>query len=218
MKVPDRHVPAFQTILEMGESDFSALFAALNGAEWSARRSLLVDLVHKETGLCVSNVKALIDAVMELAAVGYRNGLAAQRMAARVTGSSQFKASEDIKEHFAYRIESLLSCDVVRLRSKASSIGAEHERIFVKARVLTDLRPLFDGNDVERLEPQGALLSHTLVLHFIGPEGRHGDFYVVLDDEDIEVLQHAAVRAAKKSEALKRKLQASGLVYISSEE
>lgn len=220
LTVPGRHVEVFESIREMKESDFSDLLTALNAAESTARLSALEETILEGSQLDASDVRSLLDAILGLGGLGYRLRESASRVAARVALSPQFDATEGLGEDeqlgecLADRIKALLNCDVVRLLSKVSSVGAEHERVFLNAQVLTDLRPIFDDDSDNNLEPEGALLSHTLSLHFIRSDRTHDNFYVVLDEDDIEILQQAIDRAMKKSEALKRKLQASGLVHM----
>ncbi len=223
LTVPRRHVKAFEHLREMQEGDFSHLLMALNTAESTARLRTLAESAGEGSQLDVSDVQALLEAIRELAGIGYRIRSSAGQIAARVVSSPQFSADEDLNRHdtlrerMAKRIETLLNCEVIRFLSKASSIGAEHERVFLNAQVLTDLRPLFDDDRGEDLEPEGALLCHTLSLHFISSDRTHDTFYVVLDDDDIETLQSAIDRAIRKSGSLKRKLQDAGLVHMTSE-
>ncbi len=136
----------------------------------------------------------------------------------RVAASPQFIPSDDRHERFAHRIESLLKCEVIRIQSKALSLGAAHERVFVNAQIVTDLRPLFDNDIVENSEPEAALLTHTLSIHFVASDGKHDNIYVSLDDEDIELLQEALSRAVHKAASLKLILEDSGILFIESNE
>lgn len=223
LTVPRRHLQAFAHLREMQESDFSRVLAILNAAESTARLSALAEAAGEGSQLDTFDVLALLEAIQELAGIGYRIRSSASQMAARVVSSPQFDADENLSrddglgERMSQRIEILLNCDVIRLLSKASSIGAEHERVFLNAQVLTDLRPLFDDDSDENLEPEGALLCHILSLHFISSDRSHDNFYVTLDDDDIEILKRAIDRAIRKSDSLKRRLQDVGLVYMTPE-
>jgi hypothetical protein len=48
---------------------------------------------------------------------------------------------------------------------------------------------------------------HTLEITFHDDLGRHREFYVSLDDEDLATLQHAVERASVKKETLTRLLK-----------
>ena len=218
LKVPERHVPAFKALLRMQEDDFSHLLNALDSADPTEPLSRLAESIHQGSGLSVSGARSLLDAVMGLAALRQRSLTSIDHMAARVASSPQFAEAVDGCENFIARTKSLLSSDVIRLYSKASSIGSEYERLYVNAQILTDLRPLFNDEHTDGPQPEAALLSHTLSLHFIGSDGKHDNFFVVLDDSDLKNLQQVIDRAIQKADALRRQLYESGLIYMSSEE
>ena len=218
LKVPERHVAAFQALLRMQEDDFAHLLSVLDAAEPTDAPNRLAESIHRGTALSVSDSRALLDAVMELAVLRQRSLSSSGHMAARVAASSQFADGDDKSEEFIERTEQLLSSDLIRLHSKVSSIGSEYERVFVNSQILTDLRPIFNDEVAEGPEPEAALLSHTLSLHFIGSDGKHDNFYVVLDDGDLRALHQVIDRALKKTTSLKIKLKDSGLIYMRSEE
>ncbi len=105
----------------------------------------------------------------------------------------------------------------MRLLGKAASIGYQHERLFVDAQVLTDLRPVFEDDISDDHGPLGAVLSHLLRLHIIGQTGTHEDVYVALDDGDIATLREALDRAERKSALLRGRLQNLSLTMIDME-
>ena len=214
LKVPERHVPAFRALLRMQEDDFSNLLNTLDTADPSEPLSRLAESIHQGSALSVSGARSLLDAVMELAALRQRSLTSIDHMAARVVASPQFAEADDGCEDFTARIKYLLSSDVIRLYSKASSIGTKYERLYVNAQVLTDLRPLFNDEIADRPEPEAALLSHTVSLHFIGSDGKHDNFFVVFDDGDLENLKQVIDRAIRKADALRHKLYESGLIYM----
>ena len=214
LKVPDRHVAAFQTLLGMQEADFARLVSVLDTAESSDTPNELAESIQRGTSLSVSDARGLLDAVMELAAIKQRSLSSNDHLAARVAASSQFAVDDAKGEELIERTRQLLNCDLIRLHGKVSSIGSEYERVFIDSQILTDLRPIFDDTMAKMPEPEAALLSHTLSLHYVGSNGKHDNFYVVLDDDDLMALNHALDRALRKSRSLRKKLRETGLVYI----
>jgi len=94
----------------------------------------------------------------------------------------------------------LLAVDTVRIRSKAAYLRTDHARAFKSARVLTDLRPIFGLNESTTIE--GAVVMHTLKLEYYQDDFAR-DFFVTLDDVDLETLRLAVVRAQNKAKALR---------------
>ena len=85
--------------------------------------------------------------------------------------------------------------------------------MFGFAEIHTDLRPVF-GEHTDGLTAEGGVLAHVLRLHHISSEGSHEDFYVALDDEDLEILRDVIDRAEKKSETLRRQLHEAGMRLV----
>lgn len=218
LKVPDRHVGAFQTLLGLAEDDFARLVSVLDTVELADTPNELAKLIHRGTALSVSDAHGLLDAVMELAALKQRSLSSSDHMAARVAASSQFAVDGAKHERLVKRTKQLLDSEPIRLHGKVSSIGSEYERVFINSQILTDLRPIFNDTIAANPEPEAALLSHTLSLHFVGSNGKHDNFYVVLDDDDLRALSQVTDRALRKSESLRQKLGETGLIYIRTEE
>ena len=218
LTVPQRHVSAFETLRAMEDKDFSALLGALANEDATVQGEALAKSIQQDSEQGLSAVGALLDAIISLAARSYRTRESTSHVAERVASSPQFLTDDGRDESFTTRIESLLGCEVIRLQSKALAIGATHERIFANAQVVTDLRPLFNEDIDQRPEPEAALLCHTLSLHFIASDGTHDNFYIALDDDDVQILQQTLERAVLKTQSLSRLLQDSGIVYIKSNE
>lgn len=218
LKVPERHVAAFEALLSMQEDDFGRTLSVLEAAQPTDAPDKLAESIHRATALSVSDVRSLLEAIMELAALKQRSLSSSGHMAARVAASSQFTDGDHRNKEFMERTRQLLRSGAVRLHSKVSSIGSEYERLFVNCQILTDLRPIFDDQIAESPEPEAALLRHTLSLHYVGSDGKHDNFYVVLDEGDLIVLNQVIDRALSKAESLREKLHQSGLIYMHSEE
>lgn len=218
LKVPERHVAAFEALLSMQEDDFGHLLSVLEAAPPTDAPDKLAESIQEATALRVSDARSLLEAVMELAALKQRSLSSSGHMAARVAASSQFTDGDYKSDAFIERTRQLLSSGTVRLHSKVLSIGSEYERLFVNCQILTDLRPIFDDEIAERPESEAVLLRHTLSLHYVGSDGKHDNFYVVLDEGDLIALNQVIHRALSKAESLRKKLYQSDFIYVSSEE
>ena len=135
-----------------------------------------------------------------------------EEVAKRVAASPDLETPDEARPAFAERVLELADSKPLRLLGKAVDMGSEHDRLLLGARILTDLRPIF-GDDVAET-PEGALLSHTLKFEFVHDEGSLGNFYIALDEEDLETLDGLVRRAKQKAASLKSTLEAAGLTYM----
>lgn len=107
----------------------------------------------------------------------------------------------------------LLSNDKLYYAAKTYSLLTEYGNIFLSARIVTDVRPVF-GYDVNET-PKGALIIHNLHLHYqADEESDHKDIYLALDAADIKSLKEALERAENKEKNLKLLLKGVSLQLL----
>lgn len=102
----------------------------------------------------------------------------------------------------------LLGVSNLRIAAKAHRLQRAGERLYCDAKILSDIRPVFD-EDVKTV-PTGAVVGHTLRLGY-HERGNHKDFFVVLDSADLEKLRTVIERAESKNKTLLKLLEGSGL-------
>ncbi|WP_254563307.1 hypothetical protein [Oscillatoria sp. HE19RPO] len=104
---------------------------------------------------------------------------------------------------------------VLAVLSKAANVIFEQERIFLKARVISDIRPIFD-RDIEK-GPDSATIIHTLKLEY-RQANQSKEFFLALDSIDIKQIQEQLNRAEKKAELLRQLIQRANVTYMEIEE
>jgi hypothetical protein len=97
-------------------------------------------------------------------------------------------------------LEQLLSIDTLKMISKAAQLQRDDERLYCKARILSDIRPVFNDNVSTR--PVGAVLTHGLRIGY-HEGGDHKEFHVVLDSDDLDALEEVVHRAQAKDKSLR---------------
>jgi hypothetical protein len=116
-----------------------------------------------------------------------------------VEDSPEFIEGVD-EDVYKSRIKQVLKDTNIQLRSvKAKELRLEVERSLYGARVLTDLRTVF-GDDVSTRPAMTVM--HTLELKYHHETGDHREFYISLDDEDLQRLKEVIERAQRKGATL----------------
>lgn len=95
--------------------------------------------------------------------------------------------------------------------AKAMDVMAEHANTYCKARVLTDIRPVFKS-DVSA-GPAAAVIVQTLKLRYHRGD-EMSEFFLAMDSEDMAKLRSVLDRAEAKAAALRGILAGSGTPYI----
>ena len=96
--------------------------------------------------------------------------------------------------------------------AKAGTVLTQHERVFIGARIMTDLRPIFHLNVSEK--PDVAVVVHMLKITERDDFGHKHDQYFALDSNDIRAMKEIIERALKKEETLKGIMKDSGVSVL----
>ncbi len=105
-----------------------------------------------------------------------------------------------IKQH----LQQLFQEDAIRAVSKAIDLNYVYANLFQSARVLTDIRPVFN-DDSDDLQIDGTVIAFALRLNYDNRDGKHS-ISIALDESDIRSLKNQCERALKKSSIAKCKM------------
>lgn len=217
LRVPPQFVTSFKALRDMSPAEFDALADALAEATPVLRpESLAASIASTVSSLSEPALTELFSALTSLTGLGRLQNATVEEIAERLAASEDLETPKEERDRFAGRVAQTLDSRTVRILGKAVDLGTEHDKVFVGARVLTDVRPIF-GEDAAQ-PPEGAVLSHTLKLEFVHDEGTLGNAYVVLDNEDLQALRKALERAEAKAETMKQVLGKMDLQYLGPED
>jgi hypothetical protein len=214
--IPESAYPALKSLIRLSPADFDALCEALSKASpaldpdnfWShvtphvsqietfVVKSILTEIGQMAIGFSVSDTE-LTDFASAIAEASSAEIVAGER--------------EILKERL---IKIFTGRKGLNITTKAMGVMLDQDRIFYSARVLTDVRSVFNekGDTVE-----AAVIVHNLRIHY-GQDSEHKDFYVALDTSDIQALRKELDRADTKAKALEAILKRSGVSYLDAEE
>lgn len=97
--------------------------------------------------------------------------------------------------------------------AKAGELLVQNERNYISARGLTDLRPLF-GEDVAA-GPVLFVIQHELQIKFKRKDREESEeFFVAMDERDIDNLIETLSRLKQKTDALAKHLERANVPYL----
>jgi hypothetical protein len=96
-------------------------------------------------------------------------------------------------------VNKLLSNDNISTIVKALDLSYDYANLFQSAKIITDIRPVFDNN----LEVSAAVISFTLRVYYDDLEGSK-NISIALDEKDINSLIRACNRALDKGSNAKK--------------
>jgi hypothetical protein len=211
MRIPKSVVEELVKIGELPDEQFEEIVSALESIPLSMRHYRIFDTAALKIS---KDVQKHLDALF---------GLYVSRAAADVSISDYVTdIIENIKENpYATTADSVINTLNMRLArifdiktvntvAKAHNVLLEHQYTFHRARILTDIRPVF-GEKLK--ESPTAIIIHSLKLEY-HQDGTHRAFFVALDSKDLESLIEVLQRAKAKAEILESSLASAELKQI----
>ncbi len=116
----------------------------------------------------------------------------------------QFEAWKGVERE----VKNLFNSEIIYLSAKALDLSYEHAELLQRARILTDIRPVF-SDDATQL--RGTVISHTLIVRYDDPQGDHV-LSLSIDEDDIQLLMKQCERAMLKSRTAQSELQAKAKI------
>jgi hypothetical protein len=185
---------------------------ALSGVPTSLTTSRLAEQLKADVPDVSHLVDDLLEALTSLALLA-DGGPPVERVAQDVSGSADLELDEGERDVLAARLDLLLRIPAIRLSAHAYDLVTEYERIYHEARILTDIRPVFDPADAEVAAPKAAVVMASLKIeHHASGTGVSSDFYA-MDRTDLLQLRETVDRALKKVERIQLMLAESGVGY-----
>jgi hypothetical protein len=220
--IPEGAYPAIQKLAHLSAEDFRVFLSALKRAKPAATPTLFWKHVAEHSPQIKTSIIKMI--VNELFSMNYAfedMDLSTSEIAQSVAEaafseqSDEFPIDEADRDILKDRLAKLFVLkSSLGLTSKALGLLTDAKCLFYTARLLTDIRPIFNdkGDAVE-----ATVILHNLILHY-GEDGDHKDFFITLDTNDIKVLRSVLDRADEKAKALRPLLKRSDMSYLDMEE
>lgn len=221
IKVPERYFEGIAKTLSLTEEVFQELVGAL--AKLPAKlypKDLMAKAVSNSKDISAKDAGTITSALLSLCLNRASSDKSTQNYLAEViqsieeAGSDTLKLLEKDKETLNNRLGQILDIKPLAVASKATSILFEHDRSFARARVVTDIRPIFDTK--ADTPPSAAVIIHTLNIHYY-QDGEHKEFFVAMDGEDVQMMLNVMERAKVKANSLKQTLASTKITCVDKE-
>jgi hypothetical protein len=107
----------------------------------------------------------------------------------------------DIKSFKSFLRKILSLYDTLGVRAKAYRLMPQHQHIFQRSEIYSDIRAIFRPDKPE-IKPSAAVIVHSLKIDYF-EDYEEKAFYLGLSYNDLQQLKHIIERAIKKHECLK---------------
>jgi hypothetical protein len=216
--IPAPYRPGFAKIKRLDPKVFEALATALERATLVGGLKELTSTVAQQVPqLDRQGIQDILRALFSLSVMmadeetPLTENLANLSRAMQFSGNQDLSLSEQERSEFEGRLERLLKIKAVTISSKVQRLRLEYPITFHDAMILSDLRPVFDKPEDR---PLGCAISHNLRIAY-HENGDHKEFFVTLDDSDLDMMKKIIQRAEEKASSLKALLKLANLPDLS---
>jgi len=192
-RIPDRYQLGLSKIKQLSNEMVDSLVGALSTAPRTSKFSELKSHVLLNVkGIEPDDIEEIVSTLYSLYLARTDEEMPVGKFvsqlprAMRASGRKDLVVSSEERPAFDEKLIKLLSVEPVIITSKSNILKFQFEKTFCDARIISDIRPVFEKPE-ER--PITALVTHTLKIEFHGSDGKHDEFYLALDDDDLAKLK-----------------------------
>lgn len=219
LDIPEEYEDGLVTVIKLSDEAFNELASALGTAAFALRhRALALNVASTVTSIPEEEISQIIEMLISMNIV--RRGADVDTSefvddvydAITESDDPELAFISEKEETFKKRLSRLLESKSLEVISKAQSVMLDHERRFCSARIGTDVSPVF-SSDAEQ-PPMAAVITHTLRISFHQDSNDIKEFFVEMNERDLEKLNRSIKRAEQKAKGLKTVLDAAKLPYL----
>ena len=206
--IPKDDRPGLALLAGLSDDQASKLLSALSTASVELDSDELLDhVVNGAPSFEPNDTKEILKTVRQIAGVKEILEVSAHVFVGDIVEEmgeieeDEFRLDQVRQSQLRDRLTALTETPAIEFYAKARSLWQDRENSYCRARIITDLRPVF-GSDV-RQSPKAVLVTHTLrITYHHGHQGKLRDLFLTLRSEDLDQLAELVERAKTKAESL----------------
>lgn len=212
--LPKSAYSAVQALVALEDQQFDELVKGLDGAIPDLDSDAFVDSAIAGIRTFDPDVARIIaNELLTMVFTGSRNYLSSLELAkdlseaALEATSEKFPFTTEQKKILESRLSKVFAIRSVRITGKAQDVFLDTDKRYLAARVLTDLRPVFNERGEEIL---AGTVIHSLRIRY-SENGQAKDVYFSMSNADLTALVKAAERALAKGHILSELVKKSSI-------
>jgi hypothetical protein len=206
--IPKQYERGFAVIRSLSDSDINRILEVLKGASPASRPSDIFPILRPALpALPENDVQTFLDTLYSLYLYRSHSDASIDQFVADLSDAIRESESKEVRttdpdelSALKSKFKSLLTIRPLSTLSKAHRLRYDSANLFSDAKIISDIRPVWDGNVKE--PPQGIVITQTLKLEY-SRAGGPGELYLLMDEEGIELLISVLARAKEKAATLK---------------
>lgn len=204
LEIPGEDQDTLASLLKLSDPALRGLETAISQAKPTLYRDELVSQLRGEPSLAkVDELERIVESLIRIAGTSYSAEAnideVIDAVIATVMHGNAVKLSDADVDNLKKLLIRLAKLKPIELIAKASILSRANDRSFRSVRIVTDLRPICSGEDVQ---VTGGVIVHELAIRASHNSNREWTYFA-LDSADLAKFQSAISRAIKKDKALR---------------
>jgi hypothetical protein len=220
VNIPVAAHKGFKALVKLSSEQLASLKAFLKSAKPSLSRFQFTDSLDKAIAEKIPDFHTVINELFNIEDFRFENELDPDKAAEFVSSSlrdnphPEYSFTEEERELLQARLSDILSDgESISISNKAQQLQVQHDKVYRSSNVYTDLRPVFSSSPDSI---KAIVAIHTLKIRFTRNTGEE-EFYVAMDDADLDELIKALERAKAKGAIVNMLSEKCGVLHLNSQ-
>jgi hypothetical protein len=221
LRIPEQDQNGLIQIGRLTDDELDQLVSALSQAEPTVQfKELIAKISPHVTTIQATQLTEIVQTLVGMSSARLDFDSSVPEFADFVCRAMEQSNNDDLKrvgeecQGFKRRITRLLGAEPLLYPAKGFNVMYDHDRLFLSAKTLTDIRAVF-GSDLTEA-PKAAAIIHTLKISY-RQDDLEKNFHLAMDSHDIESLMDTLKRALSKAEGLKTLLNKAIVTQLDAE-
>lgn len=218
--IPERYLSGYLYLVSMDDKQFQKIIDKLSTVEIKFDPLEFAEIIVKSFDKdAQDSIRSLIIGIEELLSFSDTRKCPISKVIDDLCEIVKLKIPADadfdgkIEKIYRERLLQLFENRKIYQSAKSTSLFVSHDKLFISAKITSDIRPVFGLKANKR--PEAAFVSNVLNIHFsIGEDTNHKDIFIALDNDDIKALKETLIRAEKKNKILNSIISQSGMENV----
>jgi hypothetical protein len=199
--IPQDEREGLKALAGLNTDQIGALLSRLASTPLNVDRDRFSSSVGQIEGVDAEELQTAVSALLFLHAFNSGIEVSTTQFVNDVCDSlAATKVEPDVVRRLREVLPEFVELESLRLQAKAVDLQVDHGRTYQSAKIITELRPVFDMATAEHIV--GALIAHVLKVTYFS-SGQSQEIFIALDDSDLAELKKAIAKAEVKGRVLR---------------
>lgn len=214
INIPEKYKSGFSSLINLNQDQRQILFKTINSVPENTPLRKIAESIQGVLDLEKNILISIVEIIFSLMAAKEDANVTVEDFVDGLLNALEKTDDTNLTpdESFKFQLISFFGDEnKIYTRTKASYLTSERDRLFLNARIITDIRPIF--HDVDTNEIEAGIIIHNLKIEY-NQNGERITEYFAIDLGDLNKLKEQISRAEAKEKKLRNLLKEMDIKFI----